>query len=57
MQIYLMTIAKQRRLRYSEKTPPELDAGVNLRSKYDFVMIPETKASATCETPSVRAGD
>jgi cytochrome P450 len=47
MQIHLMTIAKQLRLRYDEEKPPELDAGVNLRSKYDFIMIPEIKASAT----------
>jgi cytochrome P450 len=46
MQIHLMTIAKQLRLGYDEEKPPELDAAVNLRSKYDFVMIPEIKASA-----------
>jgi cytochrome P450 len=46
MQIHLMTIAKRLRLRYVEKTPPELDAGVNLRSKHDFIMFPEIKASA-----------
>jgi cytochrome P450 len=43
MQIHLMTIAKQLRLRYVEKTLPELDAGVNLRSKHEFVMTPEIK--------------
>ena len=43
MQIHLMTIAKQLRLHYVEKTPPELDAGVNLRSKYEFIMMPEIK--------------
>jgi hypothetical protein len=48
MQIHLMTIAKQLRLRYVEKAPPELDAGVNLRSKYDFIMNPEIKATAYC---------
>jgi cytochrome P450 len=46
MQIHLTTIAKQLRLGYDEKKPPELDAAVNLRSKYDFVMIPEIRASA-----------
>jgi hypothetical protein len=46
MQIHLMTIAKQLRLGYDEEKPPELDAAVNLRSKYDFVMIPEIRASA-----------
>jgi cytochrome P450 len=48
MQIHLMTIARRLRLRYVEKTPPELDAGVNLRSKHDFIMFPEIKASADC---------
>jgi cytochrome P450 len=43
MQIHLMTIGKQLRLRYAGK-PPELEAGVNLRSKYDFIMTPEIKA-------------
>jgi cytochrome P450 len=46
MQIHLMMIAKQLRLGYEGKKPPELDAAVNLRSKYDFVMIPELRASA-----------
>jgi cytochrome P450 len=48
MQIHLITIAKQLRLRYIGGKPPELDAGVNLRSKYDFTMTPEIKASAGC---------
>jgi cytochrome P450 len=43
MQIHVMTIAKQLRLRYIASRPIELDAGVNLRSKYDFVMYPEAK--------------
>jgi len=43
MQIHLMMIAKQLRLRYAGK-PPELDAGVNLRNKFDFIMGPEIKA-------------
>jgi cytochrome P450 len=46
MQIHLMTIAKRLRLRYAGETPPELDAGVNLRSKQDFIMIPEIRAAA-----------
>jgi cytochrome P450 len=45
MQIHLMTICKRLRFRYEEKTPPEIDAGVNLRSKHDFVMTPELRAS------------
>ena len=44
MQIHLMTIARQLRLRFVERKPPELDVGVNLRSKHDFIMDPELKA-------------
>jgi cytochrome P450 len=43
MQIHLLTIAKHLTLRYVQSRPLELDAGVNLRSKYDFVMHPEVK--------------
>jgi enediyne biosynthesis protein E7 len=43
MQIHLMTIASRLRLRYTQSKPLELDAGVNLRSKADFIMYPETK--------------
>ena len=43
MQIHLMIIAKQLRLRYAGSAPPELDAGVNLRSKSDIIMYPEVK--------------
>jgi len=43
MQIHVLTIAKCLRLRYVQSRPIELDAGVNLRSKYDFVMCPEPK--------------
>jgi len=43
MQIHLMTIARYLRLRYVQSKPIELDAGVNLRSKYDFIMYPEVK--------------
>ena len=46
MQIHLMTIAKQLRLRFVERNPPELDLGVNLRSKPDFIMNPEIRALA-----------
>jgi cytochrome P450 len=41
MQIHLMTIARHLRLRYTSSKPIEMDAGVNLRSKYDFIMCPE----------------
>jgi len=43
MQIHLMTIASRLRLRYTQAKPIELDAGVNLRSKYDFVMQAEVR--------------
>jgi cytochrome P450 len=46
MQIHLMTIAKQLRLRYLGGNPPELEAGINLRAKHDFVMIPEVKSES-----------
>lgn len=49
MQIHLMTIAKHLRLRYIQSGPIELDAGVNLRSKHDFVMHPEEKTVGNCE--------
>lgn len=44
MQIHLMTIAKYLRLRCVDCNPIELDLGVNLRNKNDFIMTPETKA-------------
>ena len=43
MQIHLLTIARYLRMRYTQSGPIELDAGVNLRSKYDFIMYPEVK--------------
>jgi cytochrome P450 len=46
MQIHVMTIAKQLRLRCVGGTQLELEAGVNLRNRYDFIMVPETKELA-----------
>ncbi len=43
MQIHLMLIAKQLRLQYVQTKPLELEAGVNLRNRYDFIMTPECK--------------
>jgi cytochrome P450 len=43
MQIHLMTIARNLRLLYASSKPVELDAGVNLRSRFDFIMHPELK--------------
>ena len=36
-------IANRIRLRYVEHGPLEFEAGVNLRSKHEFVMWPEIK--------------
>jgi cytochrome P450 len=49
MQIHLVTISRELRLRYIATKPIELDAGVNLRSKYDFIMCPEIKAVGKSE--------
>jgi len=46
MQMHLIMIAKRLRLQYVQTKPLELEAGVNLRSKYDFVMTPELKSDA-----------
>ena len=43
MQIHLMTIASRLRLRYTQSKPLELDAGVNLRGKFDLIMYPEIR--------------
>jgi len=43
MQIHLMLIAQQLRLGYVQSKPLELEAGVNLRNRYDFIMVPERK--------------
>jgi cytochrome P450 len=49
MQIHLMTIARELRLRYIQSRPVELDAGINLRSKYDFIMYPQAKIAENSE--------
>src|SRR5271170_5177778 len=41
MQIHLMTIAKHLRLRSVRDQSIQLEAGVNLRNKHDFIMTPE----------------
>lgn len=40
MQFHLMIIARRLHLTYESETAPEMDAGVNLRSKHDFFMTP-----------------
>jgi cytochrome P450 len=52
MQIHLMTIARCLRLGYVPSRPVELDAGVNLRSKYDFIMYPKAKKVGGSEEPA-----
>ncbi len=46
MQIHLMTIAKHLRFRCLSEQPIQLDAGVNLRNKHDFIMTPEIRSAA-----------
>lgn len=43
MQVHVMMIARHLSLRYVSERPVELDAGVNLRGKYDFIMSPEIR--------------
>jgi cytochrome P450 len=49
MQLHLMTIARSLRLRYVSSGTVELEAAVNLRSRYDFIMCPEVKTIGTSE--------
>jgi cytochrome P450 len=43
MQIHLLMMTRNLRLRYIESQQPQLDPGVNLRSKDDFIMYPEAR--------------
>jgi len=56
MQIHLMIIASQLRLRFVETNPPELDVGVNLRSKHDFIMNPESRSDGKPLISDSKAG-
>lgn len=47
MELHLIMIGKKLRLRRVDETPVELDLGVNLRSKHDFIMAPEIKELAS----------
>jgi cytochrome P450 len=47
MQIHIFMIAKQLRFQYSSHEPVEMDAGVNLRSKNDFIMTVQLNAGTT----------
>lgn len=55
MQIHLLTIARYLRLRYIQSRPIELDAGVNLRSRYDFIMYPEVKTVGNSEADATNS--
>ena len=44
MQIHVMMVAKRLKLSYTETQAPELDIGVNLRSRHDFIMRPVLKS-------------
>jgi cytochrome P450 len=43
MQIHLIVIAKELRLRCADGNSVDLEAGVNLRNKSDFIMTPEIR--------------
>ena len=43
MQVHLMAVASRIRLVYIKCAPLEFEAGVNLRSRHDFIMSPEMK--------------
>jgi cytochrome P450 len=49
MQLHLTTIARSLRLRYVSSRAVELEAEVNLRSRYDFIMYPEVKTIGSSE--------
>jgi cytochrome P450 len=45
IEIQVLTIARHLRLKTVEGIVPELEAGVNLRSRHDFIMVPEFRPS------------
>ena len=50
MQVHLIMVASRVQLRYIKGEPPELEAGVNLRAKNDFIMSPMV---AQCSSSSL----
>jgi cytochrome P450 len=50
MQIHLMNVARELRLRYDGDTPSETTSGIHLLSSLDFMMLPERVASAMSAT-------
>jgi len=51
MQIHIMLIARELRLRYGAAEPPEFVAGVNLLSRHHFIMQPQLRAGAAAGVP------
>src|SRR5438105_2415220 len=52
MQLHLMMVGKRLRLRYEQTEPLEVEPGINLRSKYDFIMTTELR-TAPVASPAV----
>jgi cytochrome P450 len=50
IQIHLMMFARELRLECQHDTPPDITTGMNLLSKHDFIMLPETITSPWCGT-------
>lgn len=46
IQIHLMMLARELRLRCDDSSPVEMSAGLNLHSKHDFMMLPEKITTA-----------
>jgi len=46
MQMHLMMVAKRLRFQYNDAKTPELEIGINLRSKNNFLMTPSLKGGA-----------
>jgi cytochrome P450 len=46
MQLHLIMVQKRLRLRYDETKPLQVEAGINLRSKFDFMMTAERRFAA-----------
>lgn len=56
MQIHLIAIAKELRLRCADWNSVDLQAGVNLRNKSDFIMIPEIRGPLGLTAVSCASG-
>ena len=46
MLIHLIVVAQKLQLRYDDQTSPELETGVNLRPRCDFIMFPEYRPTS-----------